>query len=74
MADHKSAILPHDAARIDITVPHEIDYWSRKFDCTPKELMQIIKRVGVSSRAVENELRGGSKRTVSRGATLRSNS
>ena len=64
MADDKPGILPHDAARIDITMPHELSYWSRQFECTSAELMRVIRKVGTSARMVEHELRGGSRRAV----------
>jgi hypothetical protein len=44
--------------RISITTPYEVRYWAHKFDVSPDQLKAVIKRVGSSLMAVEQELGG----------------
>ncbi|KRR19082.1 DUF3606 domain-containing protein [Bradyrhizobium retamae] len=45
---HKAA----DRARIAVSQPYEVSYWSKKFKVTPARLKAAIKAVGHSSKAV----------------------
>ena len=45
--------------RLCITTLYEIRYWANKFDVSPDRLKAVIKRVGSSLIAVEQELGGG---------------
>lgn len=45
---HKAA----DRARIAVSQPHEVSYWSKKFKVTPVRLKAAVAAVGHSSKAV----------------------
>ena len=44
------------ANRVYIITGYEIRYWADKFDVSPDRLREVIKRVGTSLVAVEQEL------------------
>jgi len=56
MADDKNLTRPQDATRVNVHEDYEVRYWCHKFGCTPEELKAAVKKVGVSSAAVEAEL------------------
>ncbi|WP_247516308.1 DUF3606 domain-containing protein [Bradyrhizobium sp. 190] len=45
---HKAA----DRARISVSQPYEVSYWSKKFKVTPAKLKAAVAAVGHSSKAV----------------------
>jgi len=47
---------PSAANRVYIMTGYEVRYWADKFDISPDRLREIIKRVGTSLVAVEQEL------------------
>jgi Protein of unknown function (DUF3606) len=53
--------FPHSGRpnRVCITTAYEIRYWATKFDISSDRLKAVIKRVGSSLTAVEQELGGG---------------
>jgi hypothetical protein len=57
VADDKSQTGPQDASRINMGEEYEIRYWTRKFGCTRAQLEAAVEKVGVSARAVEDELK-----------------
>ena len=52
---HKAA----DRARIAMSQPYEVSYWSRKFKVTPARLKAAVAAVGHSSKAVGAHLAKG---------------
>ena len=36
---------------------YEVAYWTKKFGCTKEQLQAAVKKVGVSAKAVEEELK-----------------
>jgi hypothetical protein len=55
-----AADRPHSGPpnRLCITTAYEVRYWACKFDVSPERLKAVIKRVGSSLIAVEQELGG----------------
>lgn len=51
---HKAA----DRARIAVSQPYEVSYWSKKFKVTPARLKAAVAAVGHSSKAVGAHLAG----------------
>ena len=52
---HKAA----DRARIAMSQPYEVSYWSKKFKVTPARLKAAVAAVGHSSKAVGAHLAKG---------------
>jgi len=60
---HKAA----DRARIAVSQPYEVSYWSKKFKVTPARLKAAIAAVGHSSKAVGAHLaKGKAKKSASK--------
>ncbi|MDE5452205.1 DUF3606 domain-containing protein [Bradyrhizobium sp. CSA112] len=55
LQQHKAA----DRARIAVSQPYEVSYWSKKFKVTPARLKAAVKAVGHSSKAVGAHLARG---------------
>ncbi len=55
---HKAA----DRARIAVSQPHEVAYWSKKFKVTPARLKAAVAAVGHSSKNVGEYLKGSKKK------------
>ena len=53
MGDNKTKTAPQDAARVNVNEDYELEYWSKRFDCSRDELKAAVKQVGVSADAVE---------------------
>jgi hypothetical protein len=47
---------PQDCSRINVDQPHELSYWTRKWDVTPAQLRDAVERVGPYAAAVAGEL------------------
>ena len=62
---HKSA----DNARIALSQPYEVRYWSKKFKITPAKLKAVVAAAGHSSKKVEAYLKR--QKTAKKGATKR---
>jgi hypothetical protein len=56
MADDKSKTAPEDAQRVNVHEDYEVQYWTKKFGCTPEQLKAAVKKVGVMAKNVEMEL------------------
>jgi hypothetical protein len=57
---HKAA----DRARIAMSQPYEVSYWSKKFKVTPAKLKAAVAAVGHSSKNVGAYLAGGKKKSA----------
>ena len=55
--DSKMIKGPADAARVNVNEPYEVKYWCEKFRCTPDQLKEVVQKVGVAAKNVEQELR-----------------
>ena len=57
---HKAA----DRARIAVSQPYEVSYWSKKFKVTPAKLKAAVAAVGHSSKNVGAYLAGKAKKSA----------
>jgi len=57
---HKAA----DRARIAVSQPYEVSYWSKKFKVTPARLKAAVAAVGHSSKNVGAYLTGSKKKST----------
>ena len=57
MSDDKTKKQPQDAARINVNEDYEVQYWTEKFGCSEERLRTAVEKVGVSAKAVEEELK-----------------
>ena len=57
---HKAA----DRARIALSQPYEVNYWSKKFKVTPARLKAAVAAVGHSSKNVGVYLTGSKKKSA----------
>lgn len=62
MADDPGMRGPRDRQRIDIHQEHEVRYWSEKLGVTADELREAVEAVGPMAEAVEQRVRGRSRR------------
>ena len=53
MTDDKPQRSPADRSRINVHEQYEVEYWTKKFGCTPGELEKAVKTVGVMAGEVE---------------------
>jgi hypothetical protein len=53
MANKVNAVDPNN---IDISQPHEVQYWSETIGCTPEELIEAVNAVGTSVVDVSRHL------------------
>ena len=53
MADDKTKKGIQDKVRINVNEPYEVEYWTKKFACSPQQLRGAVKAVGVSVKKVE---------------------
>jgi hypothetical protein len=56
MAQDKTNVRKHDAARIDTSQDQEVRYWAKKFGVTPAGLRAAVTAVGSNARDVEQHL------------------
>lgn len=61
MSDDKNKKGPQDRTRISLSEDYEVRYWSEKFGISANRLREVVKKVGNSSSAVEQELRRSSR-------------
>ena len=64
MADDKGNRGPQDRSRISLSEDYELRYWTDKLGISKSQLEEVVRKVGSSADAVEEELR---KRTLSGG-------
>src|SRR6476661_6988696 len=62
MADDKKKRSGADRARIALSQPYEVSYWSKKFKVTPARLKAAVAAVGHSSKNVGAYLTGSKKK------------
>ena len=58
MPDNKTKTTPLDASRVNVNESYEVDYWTKKFNCSKSQLEQAVQAVGTSSAKVEEYLKG----------------
>ena len=46
----------HDASRVDLNDPYEIEHWTRRFNITEEELRKVVEKVGIMVDDVVKEL------------------
>lgn len=56
MADDLSNRSVQDRARISLTEPHEVKYWTQALSVTKEELERMVSEVGHSAAAVHEKL------------------
>lgn len=61
MADDKTNRGPQDRSRISLSEDYEVQYWTDKLGISRSQLEEVVRQVGPSADAVEEELR---KRTL----------
>jgi len=44
---------PQDPSRVNVSVQWDVDYWTKKFNCTREQLVKAVQKVGTSANAVE---------------------
>lgn len=57
MADDKTDRGPQDRSRISVGEDHEVRYWTDKLGISKSQLQEVVRKVGPSASAVEEELR-----------------
>jgi hypothetical protein len=57
MSDDKNKRSGPDRSRINVNEGYEVEYWTKKFGCSPEELKDAVKKVGVMAEDVEAELK-----------------
>ena len=57
MPDDPTKKAAADRERINVHEPYEVEYWSKKFSCTPDQLRAAVQKAGVMASDVEKELR-----------------
>lgn len=62
MSDNKNLKDYRDRSRINTSETYEVSYWTRKWEITPKQLVDAIKHVGSTSvQKVEEYLKRKTK-------------
>jgi hypothetical protein len=56
MPDNKEMRQPQDATRINLNEDYEVQYWTKKFNCSKQALKDAVEKVGVSAEKVEKLL------------------
>jgi len=56
MPDNRSLRQPQDGSRVNVNEDYEVQYWTKKFDCSKEELVRAVNAVGVSAEKVEQFL------------------
>ena len=64
MADDKTDRGPQDRSRISLSEDYEVRYWTDKLGISRSQLEDVVRKVGPSASAVEEELR---KSTLAKG-------
>lgn len=57
MADDKTNRGPQDRSRINLSEDYEVRYWTDKLGISKSQLEEVVRKVGSSAQAVEEELR-----------------
>jgi len=56
MADDLTNRGPQDRSRINLSESWEVQYWTKKFSVTEKQLRDAVQAVGSSADAVQKKL------------------
>ena len=56
MPDDLTQAGAQDRSRINIDEPHEVRYWTQRFDVSEDALRRAVAQVGVSAEAVARHL------------------
>lgn len=56
MSDNKSKTGSPDRDRINLSEDYEVQYWTKEFGISEKELRDVIQAVGNTSKAVREHL------------------
>ena len=56
MVEMPADFSPLDPGRINSADPFEIEYWSRKLQCSPEQLEEVVARVGEHVNVVREAL------------------
>jgi hypothetical protein len=56
MPDHGENLIVPDFRRVNIHEEHELNYWTKEFGVSEKELRQAVMEVGTSAEAVKKYL------------------
>ncbi len=64
MADDKTNRGPQDRSRISLSEDYEVRYWTHKLGISRSQLENVVRKIGSSASAVEEELR---KSTLAKG-------
>lgn len=56
MPDDLTQAGAQDRSRININEPHEVRYWTQRFDVSEDALRRAVAQVGVSAQAVAQHL------------------
>jgi hypothetical protein len=57
MADSRQERGPQDRSRINVNEDYELRYWSKEFGVSADQLIDAVKRVGVSADKVREHLK-----------------
>lgn len=57
MSDDLTNRGAQDRARISLSEPHEVRYWTEKLGISEEKLKQLVDEVGHSAEAVRNRLK-----------------
>lgn len=57
MSDDRSLRGPQDSSKVSMTENYEVEYWTKKFDCSRQRLQDAVDAVGHGAAAVEEYLR-----------------
>jgi hypothetical protein len=50
MSDDTSIKGPKDQNHVNVNERHEVDYWTRAFNCTEAELRQVVRDAGTTQK------------------------
>lgn len=56
MADDLKDAGGQDRSRINVNQPHELDYWTKKWNVTPSQLRDAVERAGPMAASVAKQL------------------
>ena len=56
MPNYQENLIVPDFRRVNIYEEHELNYWTKEFGVSEKELKQAVMEVGISAEAVKKYL------------------
>jgi len=57
MSENNTSVKPIDQNKINISDPHESDYWTRELGVSKELLLEAVKKVGTSAAAVRRHIK-----------------